>query len=297
MALAPSTATGTIYDIGYRNYEGARLGRAYAFRTLFVHSLRSAFGLVRGGKALLFPVFIFAFVLLPAIVQTAVGALSGGEVQLVDYDDYFQGVVMLITLFVAVQAPELVSRDQHHRVLPLYFTRPLRTHDYASAKLLAMLTSVLILMLSPQLVIFLGRVGLASDTGAALRTEGRFVLPILASVLIVAGVMGGLALAIAAFTPRRGVATAVVFGFFLITGAVTNIVSEAARGDVQRFAPLFNPVIVAHGSILALFNEDPDRGSMLARADLPPAALFTAAAVLFLLATLALYGRYARIRV
>ena len=43
MAHALDAAAGTIYDIGYRNYEGARLGRGYAFRTLYVHSLRTAF--------------------------------------------------------------------------------------------------------------------------------------------------------------------------------------------------------------------------------------------------------------
>ena len=50
MARALEAAAGAIYDIGYRNYEGARLGRGYAFRTLYVHSLRTAFGLGRGGR-------------------------------------------------------------------------------------------------------------------------------------------------------------------------------------------------------------------------------------------------------
>ncbi|HLQ49004.1 MAG TPA: ABC transporter permease, partial [Candidatus Dormibacteraeota bacterium] len=47
----PASPTGSIYDIGYRRYEGPRLGRAHAIRSLFFHSLRSTFGIGRGGRA------------------------------------------------------------------------------------------------------------------------------------------------------------------------------------------------------------------------------------------------------
>ena len=38
---------GVIHDLGYRRYEGQRLGRAAIVRALCWHSLRSAFGIGR----------------------------------------------------------------------------------------------------------------------------------------------------------------------------------------------------------------------------------------------------------
>ena len=46
--------------------------------------------------------------------------------------------VAVVTIFIAAQAPELVSRDLRSRVLPLYFCRPLRRGDYPLAKFLAL---------------------------------------------------------------------------------------------------------------------------------------------------------------
>src|SRR5687768_18339240 len=109
MARALEAAAGTIYDIGYRNYEGARLGRGYAFRTLYVHSLRTAFGLGRGGRSLIEPWGLFAIMVLPAIVQAVVTAMSGGQGVLVSYHSYMEPVSLLLGLFCAAQAPELVS--------------------------------------------------------------------------------------------------------------------------------------------------------------------------------------------
>ena len=47
--------TGVIHDIGYQRYEGPRLGRGYASRSLFVHSVRGAYGLGRSAWAKVLP--------------------------------------------------------------------------------------------------------------------------------------------------------------------------------------------------------------------------------------------------
>jgi len=41
-------ATGVIHDLGYRGYDGPRLGRTQMIRALTWHSFRSAFGIGRG---------------------------------------------------------------------------------------------------------------------------------------------------------------------------------------------------------------------------------------------------------
>jgi ABC-2 type transport system permease protein len=294
MARALEAAAGTIYDIGYRNYEGARLGRGYAFRTLYVHSLRTAFGLRRGGRALIIPWTVFAIICLPAIVTTSVAGMSGGALNnLISYHRYFGiPLMLLLGLFCAAQAPELVSNDQHHKVLPLYFSRALRKHDYALAKLLAMWTAVFILAVTPLLVILAGRLGLPADFGQAVRDESKNFLPILATPVVIALVMGTLSLALASLMSRRGMASALVLGTFLVTMPVSLILIEEAEAG---WAALLNPFLTVGGAILAVFNQRPGRGDPLRDANLPPEAFAYGVAGIAILFTLLLLARYRRI--
>src|SRR5690242_20827451 len=103
---APAGA-GVIHDLGYRHYDGPRLGRPGIIRALYWHSLRSAFGIGRGPKAKIVPIFTFIVMCLPAIVNTIAMAQHPGQAPVVDYDTYtprLRALVML--LFVAAQAPE-----------------------------------------------------------------------------------------------------------------------------------------------------------------------------------------------
>ena len=45
---APTIRTGNIYDLGYRRYEGPRLGRSHAIRALVIDSFRTTYGIGRG---------------------------------------------------------------------------------------------------------------------------------------------------------------------------------------------------------------------------------------------------------
>jgi ABC-2 type transport system permease protein len=291
MAHALDAAAGTIYDIGYRNYEGARLGRGYAFRTLYVHSLRAAFGLGRGGRALIIPWALFVFMNLPAVVQVVVTGISGGNLNLFDYPDYMEPLSMLLALFCAAQAPELVSRDQHNRVLPLYFSRALRKHDYALAKLLAMWTAVFIIVLTPLLVILSGRLGLPVDFGAAFRSESRHFLPILLTPVVFALVVGTPSVALASLMSRRGIASALVLGMFMLTMPLAAILLENMEG--AGWAVMLNPVLTAGGAVLALFNEKPD--DLLREANLQPEAYAIGVAIYAVLFSLVLLNRYRRL--
>jgi ABC-2 type transport system permease protein len=293
MAHALDAAAGTIYDIGYRNYEGARLGRGYAFRTLYVHSLRSLFGLGRGGKALFVPWALFAVMVFPGIVTVAVAGISGGMIKnIIDYHEIYIWDSMMLALFCAAQAPELVSRDQYNRVLPLYFSRALRQGDYALAKLLAMWTAVFLLILTPLLVVLAGRLGLPTDFGAAFKEESKNFLPILATPAICALVFGTLSVSLASYVPRRGLASALVLGVFLLTAPLVGILMETLQA---KWSVLLNPVLLGNGSIWALFDERHERGSILRQADLPPEAYYGAVAAYAVFFALLLLNRYRRI--
>lgn len=293
MARALEAATGAIYDIGYRSYEGARLGRGYAFRTLYVHSLRTAFGLGRGGKALIVPWVLFGVMLLPAVVAVAVAGISGGEAKLVDYPGYMQPISLLLALFCASQAPELVSRDQHNRLLPLYFSRALGKHDYAAAKLLAMWTAVFLVAATPLLIILAGRLGVPSDFGAAFREESKNVLPILLTAVVYALAVGTPSIALASLMARRALASALVLGLFMLTMPVSLILLKAVEARWGDFGILVNPVFAASGTVLMLFDEKSD--GILRQAALPEAAYPLAVGVLGVLFSLVLLNRYRRL--
>ncbi len=293
MARALEAAAGAIYDIGYRNYEGARLGRGYAFRTLYVHSLRTAFGLGRGGRSLIAPWVLFAFMCLPAVVQVVVIAMSGGQGVLVSYHNYMERVSLLLALFCAAQAPELVSRDQHSRVLPLYFSRALRKHDYALAKLLAMWTAVFILVLTPLAIILAGKLAEPADFAAGLKAESGNFFPILATPFVFALAIGTPSVALASLLVRRGIASALVLGWLMLTLSIAGILLNQVEARWGDYGVLINPVFAAGGAVLALFGQKAD--GLLEQAALPPEAYAIGVVAYGILFSLILVNRYRRL--
>ena len=139
---------------------------------LYWHSLRSAFGLGRGAKAKIVPVIVFVIMCLPAIASAV--TVANGNPRPVPYDTYvFQLRVVLMIIFVAAQAPELVSRDLRSHVLPLYFCRPLRRMDYPLAKLAAFITACLAIIEIPLVLLYLGTVAPSHGPHASGPRPGR----------------------------------------------------------------------------------------------------------------------------
>ncbi len=156
--LAPPAAdSGVIHNIGYRRYDATRLGRAQIVRALIWHSFRAAFGIGRGAKAKIFPVLLFTLMCLPAVINAVGLALNPGSQPIVSYDGYvpqLRTVAMLI--FVALEAPNLVSSDLRNHTLPLYFSRPIARIDYPVAKLVAFVLACLTMIEIPLLLLYVG---------------------------------------------------------------------------------------------------------------------------------------------
>lgn len=241
-------ATGAIYDLGYRSYDGPRLGRTYAVTTLFWASLRAAYGLKRSGRAKIVPWGVAAFLVAPAAVSVAVSALVPGSPTPFTYDDYLWNTQILLAIFVAAQAPELVSSDQRNQVLSLYFSHALLRADYALAKLGALAAALFGLALAPMLILFVGRVLLAADVPAAVGNELEHLPQVVGAPLIYAIPLAALSMAIAAYTPRRAYATGAIIAVFIVTAAVGGILGEATSGTVARLAPLVNPFVALDGT-------------------------------------------------
>ena len=242
------SATGAIYDLGYRHYDGVRLGRRAAVATIYVASLRAAFGLGRSGRSKIVPWGLTAILVVPAAVAGAIRAMVPGAPTPFTYDNYLWNLQIILALFVAAQAPELVSGDQRHHVLSLYFSHALARTDYALAKLGALTTALFVVALAPLLVIFLATVLVAADVPAAFGDQLGSLPQIIGSPLLHAIPLAGLGMAIAAFTPRRAYATGAIIAVFLITTAVGAILADAGSGRISELAPLINPFVLLDGT-------------------------------------------------
>lgn len=253
MATPAPSAPGTIYDIGYRHYEGERLGRPYAVRSLIRHGLRVVFAFGRGPRARLVPLGVGAIVTLPAIIQAAVAAMTNEMIQVITYSTYFLQMSLMFALFCAAQAPELVSADQRTRSLVLYLARALRRSDYVLAKVAALAIGVFFLALVPLLILFAGHVFAAATPWDAFKAELPELAPIVGTSLMVGILMGSLSVAISSLTPRRAFATAGVIGYFLVVAAVVEILREVIESGWDRWLVLLNPFLVLGGFVEWVF--------------------------------------------
>ncbi len=265
--MSEAQAASAIYDLGYQRYAGTRLGRWYSVRTLMMSSLRSAFGIGRGEKAKMLPVLVAALVFMPALVQIGVASASGMS-SFIHYADHLEFTAFLLALFAAGQSPELVVADKQQGVLSLYLSRPLRSTDYAWAKLAALFGAMLVLTLGPQLVLFIGRVFLAKDPWPEFVSEWPKLFPILGGSILVSLFIAAIGLSLASMTTRRGYATAAVISFFLLTAALSTVVQAIGFGGIERYAVLGNPSLLISGFAKWLFEIEAKRRTAIGKAAL-----------------------------
>ncbi|HEY7016698.1 MAG TPA: hypothetical protein VH480_28250 [Streptosporangiaceae bacterium] len=230
-----SAESGVIHDIGYRRYTGPRLGRAQIIRALYWHSLRSAFGLGRGAKAKIVPVIAFVIMCLPAVANAVV--VANGGARIVPYDTYVMQLrIVVMIIFIAAQAPELVSRDLRSHVLPLYFCRPLRRLDYPLAKVAAFVTACLVIIEIPLLLLYLGTIAQAHG-GSAIWHQTKALIPGLLIGLMWAVLLASIGLVLASLSGRRAYATGAIAIYFFLTFVLAGILISTTGAKVVRSGP------------------------------------------------------------
>ncbi|MBD0688889.1 ABC transporter permease [Streptomyces sp. CBMA123] len=260
--------TGVIHDIGYRGYTGPRLGRGYAARSLFTQSLRAAYGLGRSGKSKVLPMLLLGVVTVPAMIFVAAAVFLKRDELPVEYAGYLSSLSLVVSIFLASQAPVLLSRDLRHHTVPLYFSRPITRADYVRAKFAAMACAQLLLMAAPLLVLYVGALLGGMDFG---HNTGQFLYGLAAAVLY-ALVPTSVALVIAASTPRRGFGVAAIMGYLTVSSAVAAVVVGMSRpgpggSDAAQWTALISP----NGLVEALVNEVFDLGAGIDRRHAPGA--------------------------
>ncbi|MFF0624773.1 ABC transporter permease subunit [Streptomyces sp. NPDC004296] len=231
-----------IHNIGYRHYDGPRLGRAYARRSLFSQSLRGAYGLGRSAKSKVLPMLLFGVMCLPAGIMVAVTMFTKAASLPVGYTRYAIFLQAVIGLYLAAQAPQSVSRDLRFKTTPLYFSRPIERADYVMAKFAAMASALFILTAAPLVILYVGALLGKLDFVDQTKGFGQGLL----CVALLSLLFAGIGLVVSALTPRRGFGVAAVIAVLTIPyGAVSAIQgiatlqgSEAAVGWLGLFSPI-----------------------------------------------------------
>ncbi|MCZ7417609.1 MULTISPECIES: ABC transporter permease [unclassified Streptomyces] len=244
---AATAHAASIHDIGYRNYEGARLGRSYARRSLFAQSLRGAYGLGRSAKSKITPMILFGIMCAPALIVVAVAITTDLNDLPVDYREYAGYLSAVIGLYLAAMAPQSVSRDLRFHTVPLYFSRPIERIDYVLAKYAAMASALLVFTAAPLLILYVGALLGKLDFG-----EQTADLALgLVSVAVLSVLYAGVGLVIAALTPRRGFGVAAIIGvltvpYFAVT-TLQFIADSRNNADAVGWLGLASPGTLVSG--------------------------------------------------
>ena len=219
-----SERRGEVYDLGYQRYYGPREGRARARWALLVNGIRSALGIGRGSRAKILPVLLFVAAVGPAVIMVLIASLAGPE-NTTTHAGYYSIISVILLLFSAIIAPELLIPDRRDRVLHLYLVRPLTPTDYVAGRWSAFFIITLAIVYSGQILLFLGLLLTAPEPVDYVRENWLDVPRFLAAGLVVAVFTTTLPLAVSAFTNRRAYAAAFVIGLWIVSASAAGILT------------------------------------------------------------------------
>ena len=239
--------TGTVFDIGYQRYAGVREGRERGRRAILKDGLRTALGFGRGSKAKVLPWFFLgvlsAIALVMAIVAGAADRIAGPgaaeRLNLPSHVDFYGVASIIMFVFAAVVAPELLCRDRREGVINLYLVRPITGSDYILARWLAFLLVMVAAAWLPQMILFLGLSMGDPDPLLYLKNHWLDLPRFMLSGLVMATFLTTLAMLTASFTTRRAYASVFLVGLVVIMTPFTVGLAEEIEGLPGQWISMF----------------------------------------------------------
>lgn len=294
-------ASGRVYDLGFRRYEGPREGRRRAILAVYTNGLRAALGLGRGGRAKVVPWLFIGAALIPAVVMALIaGAVDraapgfDASKSLPSHAGYYGIASIVMLVFVAVIGAELFCTDRRDGTISLYLVRPLRPTDYAAARWAALVTVVVAAAWLPQVVLLAGLVLGAADPVAYLGDHWADVPRFLLAGAALAVYYASLASLVSAYATRRAYAAAFTVGAFIVSAAVVGGVVDVLSLETGRWLGLLSlPDVPLYVNDL-VFGGESTAGTTAAE-QLPAAVQVGWFLLLSAVATLATLHRYRRL--
>jgi ABC-2 type transport system permease protein len=252
MSGTDPTPGDVIHDIGFRHYDGPRLGRGWVVRSLILETVRGIFGLGRPARSKVMPWILIAILLMPPLVIALSVLLIGGNELPLSYTQYLSAMGLVISLFVAGSAPYCVSRDLRYGVMPLYLSRPMQRTDYVLAKVAGLTIAMFTVLATTETLLLVGALLAKLPVGAQLAgwAGGLFAAALLALLLAV------ISLVIAALTPRRGLGVAAIITTLLVVSGVTDLLTLVAQNKgyttLATYLPALDPFALVDGVVAQL---------------------------------------------
>jgi len=232
-----------IHQLGYRSYEGPRLGVGSAVMSTARHAFRSLLGVRRGVFAKLVTLATALLAYVPAVVLAGLAILIPQqliEMGLPGPSDFLGFTITALVLFVSLGSPVVLCPDRRHGTIALYLASPLNRDTYLLGRAIAVFAFLAIVTIGPTLLLLFalemvgqgsGFIGLLGDAGRA----------------IAAGTVLGLlftcvSLAISSLTDRQSTAAAFTILFLFGSLVVSGILIEGL--DVTPTVGLANVVFV-----------------------------------------------------
>lgn len=282
---------GEVYDRGYQHYDGQRLGRGHSIWALTTYSMKRALGIKKGVGAKIIPILLYIGVLVPAIAFVAIQGFVP-QAFVIDYPSFFGIIFLMVGIFVATIAPEMLCGDRRENVLQLYFSRAITRLDYLVAKLLA--TAILTLTMSfvPVAILWLGYQLLDDSPLTAMRDNLDDLGRIAIAGVLIAFYLGGIGLAISSFTGRKSVAVGVIVLGYLMSEGLANLILYATELDIawQRVVVFLSPSTTATGLVSRMWGTDAD--PITSTIGLPATVYGAVMAGVVLLCCVVMYLRY-----
>ncbi|MGA1873009.1 MAG: ABC transporter permease [Thermoplasmatota archaeon] len=136
-----------------------------------------------------------------------------------------------IILLTAVCGSGLIANDLNNNTLSLYLSRPITWFDYTVGKFLALSTVLSLITIIPAILIFITRMAFVNEPFTYVLEHLWLLGGMLLAYLVVILMFSSIATAMSSMT-RRGIFAGVgIFGYFLITPIVSDLMVEIFETD------------------------------------------------------------------
>ncbi len=238
----------------------ASAGRTPSAR-LTGYSMKRALGAKKRWTAKVVPVILYVAVALLVIIPLGIQAFIDSA-EVLQYWDYFGVAWLILGVFVATIAPEMLCGDRREKTLILYFSRPITRLDYLMSKLLATATLTLTITLVPLTIFWLGRQLLEDSPVRAMGDNLGDLGKIVIVSVLVSAYMGALGLVVSAFTGRKAIAVGVIIVAFLFSSALAGVLQEVfGNPDQKAWFALISPVRTISEFVLGIWGQQNSDGA------------------------------------
>jgi hypothetical protein len=173
-------------------------------------------------------------------IDRLAGDVTAESVGLPTHSDFYGIASIIMFIFAAISAPELLCPDRRDGVINLYLVRPLTGSDYIVARWLAFITIMLMVAWLPQAILMTGLTLGATDSFDYLKDNWLDIPKFLGSGAALATYSGTIAMLVSGFTTRRAYASVFMVGLFTVSTPFTFGLSQELGGTAGKWLSMFS---------------------------------------------------------